>query len=162
MWNEQLEETVRGASVDNINVLFVSFIKSDTTPTQAQTDITRTIGYADDSYKVKFVEPIEKHIPINLQLRLSPVHDFDSVKIRIREILLQNYGRDSEWARRGRNRINWRATSELLKSKIIELQDSTSDISVTVLDDTIANTPEEFRYVATQSISMSNSPLIVF
>ena len=162
VWNEQLEESVRGASVDNINVLFVSFIKANTNEAQAQVDITRAIEYADDSYRVRFVPVVEKHIPIEVHLRLSPVHDFESVRIRIREILLAQYGRQSEWARRGRNRINWRHTTDLLKSKIVELQDATSDISVVVTDDTIANKPEEFRYVSSDSISVSNAPLIVF
>jgi hypothetical protein len=162
VWNEQLEEVVRGASVDNINTLFVSFIKEDISVEQAQANIRRAIDYADGSYKVRFVEAVERHIPIEIRLRLSPVHDFESVKIRIQEILLAQYGRDSQWARRGRNRINWRATGELLKDKITELQDAISDISIVVTDDSLATYPEEFRYVAKESISISNAALVVF
>ncbi|TDR30353.1 hypothetical protein [Hydromonas duriensis] len=162
VWNEQLEEAVRGASIDNINTLFVSFIKSDISPEQAQARIRQVIEYADDSYKVRFVDVLEKHIPIEIRLRLSPVHDFESVKIRIQEVLLAQYGRDSQWARRGRNRINWRATGELLKDKITELQDAISDLSIAVTDDSIASYPEEFRYVSKQSIQISNDALVVF
>lgn len=162
VWNEQLEEAVRGANVSNINVLFISFLKDGADAATMKADIVRKIQYSDDSYDVKFVPVVEKTIPVTVSLRLSPIHDADSVKIKVREVLLAEFGRTSIWSRRGRNRINWQAAVSLLRSKIIELQDNISDVSIAVTEDDGAVKPEEFRYVAEASLTINNSPLVLF
>lgn len=159
VWNELLEEDARGASVDNINTLFVSFIKDGINTTEAQTQIKRIIQAADNSYRVKFVNAVEKQIPINVSLILSPMHDDVAVKQKVILWLLNRYGRDSAWARKGGQRINWQNTVKGLRESIVELQDGVSDVSVTV-SETGKRLPEMFRYVAQNSITIRSEKLL--
>lgn len=159
VWNELLEEDARGASVDNINTLFVSFIKDGINTAEAQTQIKRIIQAADNSYRVKFVNAVEKQIPINVSLILSPMHDDAAVKQKVILWLLNRYGRDSAWARKGGQRINWQNTVKGLRESIVELQDGVSDVSVTV-SETGKRLPEMFRYVAQNSITIRSEKLL--
>lgn len=158
VWNELIEEEARGANIENINTLFVSFIKDGITTTEAQTQIKRIIQTADNSYRVKFVNAVEKQIPISVSLSLSPMHDEAVVKQKAMLYLLSRYGRDSAWARKGGQRINWQNTVKGLRENIIELQDGVSDVAVSV-NETGKRLPEMFRYVAQSSITITSEKL---
>ncbi len=159
VWNEELEEDIRGANVANINHLFVSFIKSGADVTEIQARIREIVRIADNSLRVKFVDTAEKTIPMTINLRLSSLHDEESVKAKIRDLILLMYGRNSVFARRGRVRINWQATAKKIKESIVELQDNVSDFSLMVDEDDSKVKPEEFRYVSVESLSINNTPL---
>lgn len=158
VWNELTEEEARGANIENINTLFVSFIKNGITTEQAQTKIKQIIQTADNSYRVKFVPVVEKQIPMNVSLSLSPMHDEAAVKQKALLYLLNRYGRDSAWARKGGQRINWQNTVKELRDNITELQDGVSDVAVSV-NETGKRLPEHFRYVAQNSITITSEKL---
>lgn len=159
VWNERQEEIVRGASLDNINTLFVSFLKDGMATDEAQTQIRRIIARADNSYKVRFVAAVERHIDIDVRLFLAPMHDEAAVRQKITLWLLGRYGRESAWARKGGQRINWQQTVKGLRESIAELQDGISDVSVTVPPQSEADLPEHFRFVSPESIHITAEKL---
>lgn len=159
IWNENIEERTRGASVDNINKLFISFIKDDADSAEIQQQIIKVIGEADNSYRIQFVDTKEVFIGFQVKLWISPLHDFAHVEQKVRLWILNQFGRSSAWARRGRQRINISDTTKSLKEAVIELSDGTSDVLIEV-DDPELDLPEAFRYVAEETLSVSAISLI--
>lgn len=151
VWNEQIEEKIRGANQDNINCLFVSFIKDDMEKNEAIKQIKEIIAQADDSYRVKVVEPIEKALKITVWLNLNTLHDEALVKEKIKKMLLTAYGRESNWSKNINQKINRQHTVKMLRESIVELQDGYSDISINVSNDDVSK-PEFFRYLAENGI----------
>lgn len=158
VWNELTEEQVRGANVNNINTLFVSFLKENAQTEAMQKQITQIIQAADNSYRVKFVNAVEIHIPVLVNVQLAAMHDEAAVKRKIKLYLLNQYGKQSAWARKGGQRINWQNTVKGLRENIIELQDGVSDINVAV-NESGNRLPEHFRYVAESSITINSEQL---
>ena len=154
VWNERQEEMARGANVDNINTLFVSFLKDGIQNEEAQNQISRIIHAADNSYRIKFVSTVEQKININIQLTLAPMHDEGSVRKQIKVHLIKQYGKNSSWARQGNQRINWQNTIKYLRENITQLQDGISDIAITI-EQTQNTLPETFAYVAEDSININ-------
>lgn len=159
VWNEKIEESVRGANVDNINTLFVSFKKDNVDEEPIKEIIRQIINQADSSYKIKFVVPVERKIQVHIRLFLASMHDDSLVKNKIISLLIEWYGRNSIFARKGMVRINWMKTISNLKDNIIELQDGVSDISLSV-DDMDDLKPENFCFVDAETISITSSKLI--
>ncbi len=159
VWNERTEELVRKPSIDNINTLFVSFIKTGMASSEVETKIKQIINAADNSYRVKFVDAVEVFIPVQVSLQLAPMHDEAAVKRKVVIHLLNQYGKQSAWARKGGQRINWQNTVKSLRENIIELQDGVSDVSVMVNEIEKNRLPEQFRYVSEQSIVISSEKL---
>lgn len=58
VWNEQIEEAVRGANVGNINRLFVSGLIAGMTDPAFQARALELIARADNSYRVTFVPAV--------------------------------------------------------------------------------------------------------
>lgn len=160
VWNEAVEESVRGANVNNINTLFVSFIKTNTSVALAQEEISKHILLADDSYKIKFVVTKEVQVGFKVSIWLSPLHDSVAVSQKIKLWVIDNYGRNSAWARRGRQRINISDTTDKLKAAVPELSDGKSDVVITVTDPNV-NLPEAFRYVADASLTITTIGLVL-
>ena len=158
VWNELREEQARGANVENINTLFVSFVKDGIAADEAKTQITRIIQAADDSYRVRFVAPKETQIPVSVHLALAPMHDEAAVSQKVKLYLLERYGRGSAWARKGGQRINWQNTVKGLRDSIAELQDGVSDVSVSI-NETQKRQPENFRYVSETSLTIASEKL---
>ncbi|UOO89179.1 hypothetical protein LVJ82_17310 [Vitreoscilla massiliensis] len=160
VWNEAVEESVRGANVNNINTLFVSLLKSNTTMALAQAEITKIIQQADDSYKIKFVGAKEVQVSFNVSIWLSPLHDSVAVSQKIKLWVIENFGRNSTWARRGRQRINISDTTDKLKAAVPELSDGKSDVVINVVDPNV-NLPEAFRYVSDTSLKITTIGLVL-
>lgn len=158
VWNERQEEAARQADVANINTLFISFIKDGIDETEAKELIKRTIQYADNSYKIKFVQAVEKQLQVRVRLFLAPLHDEAEIKQKVSTYLLKRYGKNSVWAKKGGQRINWQQSIKELRENIIELQDGISDISLTV-DDIADSKPEYFCYVTEDTINITSSKL---
>jgi hypothetical protein len=158
VWNEYIEEQVRGADIDNINRLFVSFIKDGISSEEAQNEITAIVRQADDSYRIKFVPASENKITFNVHLWLSPLHDSMAIAKKVKLWVLKKYGRQSVWARSGRQRINISNITKQIKEEIAELNDGTSDIVITV-NDTSLDLPESFRYVDETSLTIATTGL---
>ena len=72
--------------------------------------------------------------------------------------VLNKYGRLSVWARSGRHRINVSNITKQIKEEITELNDGTSDIVITIKDESL-ELPEAFRYVDETSLTIATTGL---
>ena len=108
VWNEQTEEAVRGADVDNINSIFVAAKKDGVDDAEVFEQVKALILAADDSYRVKSVPVVEEAIPVSITARVHSVYDFEEVRSQIREKILQTYGRDSDFSKAGQSRVLYR------------------------------------------------------
>lgn len=154
IWNEQIEEAVRGPSVNNINRLFVSALMDGVDATWMQNEIRRIIKAADDSYWIKFVTPVEVAVPLTVNAQVSVVHDVGDVQAKIRAEVYALYGRDSEAAKKGMLTLNNKLISDTLRKKVAALQDAGSDFQVTIPAQT-SMLPEQFRYVSAASLTVN-------
>jgi hypothetical protein len=154
VWNEQVEEAVRGANVQNINRLFVSALMDGVDPTWMQTEIKRIIAAADDSYWVKFVPAVETELPMTVNAQVSVVHDTGDVTAKIRSQVYALYGRDAPAAKQGMLRLNSKRVTEALKKNIVALQDEGADFQVSIPDQSGAK-PEQYRYVSEASLTVN-------
>jgi hypothetical protein len=152
VWNEQAEEAVRGASVNNVNVLFVSFSAPAYSVPVMQSRITGVVGKADDSYRVRFVPAVESAISITVNARVASVHDTGAVAAQIRTTLLTLYGKGSPAASLGLSRT-FRAqdVNARLRESVPALQDQVGDFNVQV-GASAAPKPEDFRYATAGSV----------
>lgn len=157
VWNEQVEESVRGASVNNINTLFIAAQKDGVSSGTLQSQITAIVKAADDSYKLSFVSVVETTIAVAITAYVSTAYDFTAVEQQIRELILANYGRDSAFAKRGRSRILNKAVYDLLEANVPALQGAISDFDVTITNPIGGVLPEEYRYVSTGSLTITVS-----
>lgn len=155
VWNEQIEESVRGASVNNINKLFISFLIPGQSSGVSQDQIRQIIARADDSYKVAFVNHIAVPVPITVNAQVGVVHDTADVEAQIRAALLAEYGAGTVNASRGlQNLIRFQLLNQILIDKVVALQDQISDFTVTI-GSTPAARPEHYRYLSAGSITVT-------
>ncbi len=153
IWNESVEESVRGANVNNINTLFVSFVApSGVDDAAIQATIKNVIAGADDSYRVVFVPPVIQNIGVTISAQVARVNDPNSVAQSIEDALLSEYGASSPVARIGMSTPNYKRVYDLLKSKVPALQDAVSDFTVSIAAFGAALAPEQFRYMTPESI----------
>lgn len=155
VWNERVEEEVRGPSVDNINCLFVSAIKAGVATLTLQEQIRKIILDADDSYRVVFKPTVVQEIAVSVYARVSSIYDFASVEQQIRELVLANYGISSEFAKRGQTKILKKRLYDLLETNVQALQGSVSDMDIIITDPLGSILPENFRYVSEASLMVT-------
>jgi len=173
VWNEALEEETRGASIQNINALFVACFSGDETVLKepdpdspvvpetlmvgqlsgVQTRIKEKIRAADDSYRVRFLTPVESLIPMTVMASVPTSYIPSVVKNQIEEALLKAYGKASKAARKGRNQPGYFDVYELLKS-LPALSDAGSDVKVSIGDAGVLR-PELWRYTAVESLDIT-------
>lgn len=149
IWNERIEENARGASVENVNTLFVAVksatgdevvFEDKTAPvpvlegflTETQEAIKECIQEADNSYRVQFVTPIIQKISMTITATVPGSYSLSSIKAQIREAILEKYGQDSEAAQKGQNVPLKREVYSLLLEKITALSDGESDVDVEI------------------------------
>lgn len=154
VWNEQVEETVRGPDVDNINTLFVAGMKDGVDDDVLFDQIKAVILRADDSYKVRKVVVEEVELPITVVARIHSVYDSQQVEQQIREQVLLTYGRDSEFSKSGQNRVLYRSVYSLLTRTVPALQGARADIEVSITDPAVNVPPEHYRYVSAASLTV--------
>lgn len=169
VWNEQIEEGVRGPSVDNINTIFVSARKSSggdgyddaATDNGLKAEIQRVILDADNSYKIKFVPVVDQTIGVTISAKIGNSYDFASVAQQIRDAVLAEYGNESVFSQRGRSKVQYKRIYDLLTEKVQALQDQASDLEVVVTDPGAATGihPENFRYVSSESLAVTVSQI---
>ncbi|WP_289172086.1 hypothetical protein [uncultured Parasutterella sp.] len=173
VWNETLEEQVRGSSIDNINCLFIACLSADGSEktsenlteeievedlTGTQRSIVERIKAADDSYRVRFFTPVISPIEITVTARVSTSYVATEIKEKIIEALLSEYGKEAACSRRGQNRILYRRVYSLLREKVPALTEGESDMTVVIKDyDTQASKPELWRFVDKDSLNVSVS-----
>lgn len=155
VWNEQVEEAVRGPSLANINKLFVAYVIPGQTDGVSQDQISRIIARADDSYGIVFVGARYVEQPITVTASVAAVHDTGAVSAQIITTLLANYGAGSVAASRGLAKVlRLQQVNADLKAAVPALQDQISDFSV-VLGASSAPLPEDFRYLSAASITVN-------
>jgi hypothetical protein len=161
VWNEQIEENMRGASIHNINRLFVAFApKHDSEYTAMQDNIRRLIEKADDGYRTVFYSPIIDKPQITITAKISVAHDTEVVKQQITQVLLETYGQDTAVSKRGLLDIKHKDINKLLTDKILALKDYRSDVIVQVNRNTTLK-PEYWQYVDQSSMSIEVNAVLV-
>lgn len=174
IWNESIEEYVRGPDVKNINTLFVASVHADDgfdcekfstdnstesllflreeDLTDTQKNIRRLISQADESYRVRFVIPKRIAFGININATVPAVYDASAVIRKIKETLLAEYGLDTIFTKFGANIPAAQRISELLKSSVTALQSAESDFGVHLsVPDFVV--PEHWLYLDKESVS---------
>lgn len=169
VWNERIEERTRGASLENVNVLFVAVVAElgletvadNGAPLQAipeealtavQKDIRDVIWKADNSYRVRFYPPARSPVAVDIRARVSTNFVAGDVVQQIRTIILAQYGEDSPASRRSSVPTHQDVYSLLLK-QVGALQAGKAELVVNV--DNVAECPECWVYVAADSLSVT-------
>lgn len=156
IWNEQIEEGIRGASIDNINCLFVAFAPADGESKPAVFEkIKAIILGADDSYQVKNIEPVNNTIAVTVEGVISRINDPVAVEQQIRAAILAEFGDRSTVSRRGMQPLQNRRLSEVLKASVRAFQDPNSDFSAVLTAPPGQALPEAWRYVTDSSITVA-------
>lgn len=155
VWNEQIEESVRGPSVANINTLFVSGMVNGMTNAAFEARVRDLIRRADDSYRVRFVATDDEPVPVAIVASISVVHDAATVESQIRAAVLAAFGDGAPDVSQGmRNPIRVQAITRILKAQVPALQDDAADFRVTVtLPATVL--PEQFLHISAASLSVN-------
>ena len=155
VWNEQLEEAVRGPSAKNINGQFFAGLIDGMTQAAFEEAVTKLIGRVDSSYRLHFVPVIEQPMQVSVTGRVSVVHDADTVAAQIKAALLGQYGRGKPEVSRGiKNPVRKQAIYQLLKEKVPALKDEQSDFDVTLTMPT-STLPEYFMPMTDASITVT-------
>lgn len=155
IWNEQREEEARGPTQDNVNRLFVAVRKTGVAADVLRSQIEAIIWKADDSYRIKHVTVIDVYVNLRVTIYAQAVYDFAAVKAQAEKLLLDAYGEDSAWAKRGEAAILYKDVYDTLTASIQALKDRDSDLRMTVTDDATKVLPEQFRYVSPQSLTVT-------
>lgn len=178
VWNESAEERARGASLGNINALFVACLSEqggeavleDGDPaapvapvkiaeddlTETQREIKAAILAADDSYRVYFFTPVRSQISMVVNARVSTSYVATDVRQKIIEAALGEFGQAAAASRRGHNRPLYKRVYELLRQKVAALTSGDSDLTVNIVESpSLAARPEMWRYVSTDSLTVN-------
>ena len=159
IWNETAHEKYYGASLDNINHLNLAVMPKMNTPTettQLVLDIQQLVARADSllTGRVKVMNVNERPYNITITGRLAAVHDTDSVRTQIKELLLVNYGKGSLAANHhNADGFNLQELATRLRTNISAFQDRISDFTVSG-EDVAANPvkPHEWAFLSEDSI----------
>lgn len=178
VWNESAEEVVRGASLDNINTLFVACVSAaggesvieeddprspaapmlidDADLTGTQQQIRATILAADDSYRVRFYTPVKSRIGLQLSARIPSSYVAYDVRQQIAEVILGEFGPASAGSRRGRNHPLYQRIYALLRQRVPALADGNADLIVHIDEPSdMLRRCELWRFATEDSISVS-------
>lgn len=155
IWNEAKEEEVRGPSLDNINTLFVAVRKTGTTQAVLESRITAVIHRADDSYKIKYVPAVDVVVPMVVTLTIPAVYEAGAVTQQVRTILLNEYGPDSAWAKRGEAQILEKDVYRLMRdNNVTALSSRLGNLIVNSIGDDDTLLPEQYRYITAESLQV--------
>ena len=109
--------------------------------------------------RVKVVELVERPYPLTITGRLSSVHDIDSVRTQIKELLLASYGKGSLAAiHHNADGFNMNEIATRIRTLVTAFQDRISDFSISS-EDVTANPvkPHEWAYLSEGSITINLS-----
>lgn len=133
VWNEQVEEAVRGADERSVNNLFVSGLVTGMTDAAFRERVAELIQRADDSYGVEFVQAVLVAAAVRITGRVAVVHDPATVEAQIRATILAQYGDGQPDVSRGQsNPLRLQAIAALLRANVPAFQDDLSDFKVEV------------------------------
>ncbi len=157
IWNETIHEKHYSANVDNINKLNLTVVaKNPNEQQQLITDIQNLVAKADSLYdgKVRIYSVEELPYRISITGRLGAVHDIDTVKMQIKELLLEYYGKGSLSAsHHNSDGFNLQEIATRLRDKIPAFQDRISDFSVN--SDNLTIKPHQWAFLSEDSIEIN-------
>lgn len=157
VWNEQVEEGVRGASVNNINKLFVSGLVSGMSDAVFQERARALIQRADNSYRLGFVAAVPYGVPVTVRASVAISWDRAAVESSIRSLLLQYFGDGAINVSQGMARpIKKSQINRLLRENIVALRDDKAEFDVTVALPTPA-LPEHFLHIKPETLTVNVS-----
>jgi hypothetical protein len=157
VWNEQIEEGVRGANVNNINCLFVSGLVAGMADATLQERISTLVKRADDSYRVKFVPAVLMPVPVQVTASVAISWDLATVESQIRALLLEYFGDGAINVSQGMGQpIKKSQINKLLREGIDALRDERAefDVNVTLPGDDL---PEHFLHITAASLTVNVS-----
>ncbi|MFZ4504700.1 MAG: hypothetical protein ACOYM1_12205 [Methylovulum sp.] len=173
IWNESMEEAVRGASVDNINTLFVAVVSltgeelsvlegeqpyliPEYLLTGVQQAIRQKIHEADNSYRVRFYTPVKTNLLVEIDAEIPTSYPANVVREQIITALLAEFGIEAFNSKRGRNLPLYKQIYNLLRLKIPALSvDNKSDFKVTIPQKTALYHPENWTIMTPESLIIS-------
>ncbi|MGI9211757.1 MAG: hypothetical protein ACR2HF_04735 [Methylococcaceae bacterium] len=179
VWNEVVEESVRGAKLDNINTLFVAaaspdgdeitltegsdpYLIAEYQLTPLQRSIRQKILAADSSYRVRFYTPVKVALSLEIHAQVPTSYPAHTVRAQITAALLAEFGDASTSSRRGRNIPLYKQIYDLLRLKIPALAASNrSDARVLIGNDDSATRPENWLYLTESGLSITVTPINV-
>lgn len=155
VWNEQIEEGVRGADTDNINTLFVSGLVSGMSSPEFQSRVRTLIGRADDSYRVAFVAASLQAVPMTITASVAISWDVALVISQIRSLILGYLGDGSVHVSQGQARpIRKAVITRLLRENVDALRDDKAEFDVQFTLP-VTPLPEHFLYVSAASLTVN-------
>lgn len=157
VWNEQVEESVRGYSEDNINTLFVSGLVSGMSNAVFEQRVSTLIRRADDSYKVEFVAASPQAVPVTITASVAISWDLATVTSQIRSLILERYGDGSVFVSQGMEQpIKKAMINRILRENIDALRDEKAEFDVQI---TLPATPlpEHFLHITPASLTVNVS-----
>jgi len=174
VWNEGVEETVRGISLDNINALFVACLSSEggervlseragqciapirlTELTEVQMQIKERIKLADDSYRVHFYTPVRFEIGVQIHASVATSYDQQVVAEQISSVILAQFGEQAPQSRRGHAAPLYQQIYQLLQARVPALSVGRADLRVAIDEAATDDRPELWRYVSATSLRVS-------
>lgn len=156
VWNERIEERVRGASLNSVNKLFFSVIPEDGAD-QGSTEelIKQVIAGADDSYRFGVVAAVDVPIVIAVEAFVGVQNEVAVVEAQIRESVLAEYGIDTPAAKRGLVMPQYKRFYDRLRKEVPALAEAGSDLRVAITLPPGAALPEQRRYVSDASLAVT-------
>lgn len=174
VWNEAIEESIRGVSFDNINALFVAVLSDDgsesvltqasgeivapqkiTALTQSQLQIKAKILAADDSYRIVFYTPVRSEINVQIQAVIASSYDETTVNAQITKVILDNFGASAQQSKRGHASPLYQQIYQLLKANVPALSVGRADLKVYIDETDSTLKPELWRYISAASLTVS-------
>lgn len=154
VWNEQIEEEFRGASLDSINTLFVAGRVAGMSNAAFEARVRELVSRADDSYNLQFVEVSDYAVSVTVEGTISVVHDKATVEAQIRGAILAVYAAGSPTVSVGMaNPLRVQAITKMLKEQIAAFQDEQSDFRVTIAMIGMP-LPEQFVQITNDSLEV--------
>lgn len=162
IWNETIHERYYGADVSSINHLNLTVVaksSNENERNQLVTDIKQLVARADSLLegRVRVKAVALRPYQITITGRLSAVHDIDSVRTQIKELLLANYGKGSLTAtHHNADGFNRQEIATRIRSTISAFQDRISDFTVIGEDVEISPVkPHEWAFLDADSIGIN-------
>lgn len=160
VWNETIQEKYYGANIANINHLFMAISpKNPSELVSLQNDIAALIAKANDLYdgKVNRVNVVERPYNLTINCRLSPVHNADTVRAEIINLLISRYGKNTVAASRWlADAFNGQEISIQLRQNVSAFQDRISDFTLLGEDLSVNPVkPHEWLYLTANSITVN-------
>ena len=159
VWNEAQQEKYYGATLDDINHLNIAFVpRVSAEKAQLASDIKKHIAHLDSLYegKVKEMAVQQRPFQITINAKLAPVHNVESVKQEINNLLLSKYGKEtiasSYFVADG---FNSQEISKVIRDEVTAFQDRISDFRLDI-EDLARNPikPHEWVFMTDSSISI--------